>query len=145
MVGQFTRDWQVIAGVATMKATVLEGTTGNNSAGAQTRWSPDLTATLWSSYKVNKDFTVGGGLRYTSEQKRLVDPTVSAAVTSLPEIPAYTVADAMVSYKVNNNVTMQLNVYNVFNKDYINTLNNGGSRYSLGQERSAQLSANFAF
>jgi len=145
MVGQFTRDWQVIAGLATMKTSVIEGTTGNNGAGAEARWSPDLTATLWTSYKVNKDFTVGGGLRYTSEQKRLVDPNVSAAVTTLPEIPAYSVADAMVSYKVNNNVTMQLNVYNVFNKDYINTLNNGGSRYSLGQERSAQLSANFAF
>lgn len=145
MVGQFTRNWQVIAGVATMKATVLEGTTGNNRAGAQTRWSPDLTATLWSAYKVNDKFTVGGGLRYTSEQKRLVDPTVSASVTSLPEIPGYTVADAMLGYKVTDKVSVQLNVYNVFDKFFINTLNNGGSRYSLGQERSAQLSANIAF
>ena len=144
MVGQFTRNWQVIGGVATMPASVLEGTTASNAAGAGTRWSPELTATLWTSYKASDE--VSFGLRYTSEQKRLVDPNVSAAVTTLPEkIPAYMVADVMVSCKVDNNVTMQLNVYNVFNKDYINTLNNGGSRYSLGQQRSTQLSANIAF
>lgn len=125
MAGQFTRNWQVIGGVATMQASVLEGTTASNAAGSGTRWSPELTATLWTSYKASDKVSVG--LRYTSEQKRLEDPNVSAAVTTLPEkIPASTVADVMVSCKVNNNVTMQLNVYNVFNKDYINALNNGG-------------------
>lgn len=145
MVGQFTKHWQVSAGLATMKATIVEGTTGNNAAGAATRWSPDLTATLWSSYQVDDKLTVGGGLRYTSEQKRLIDPAANPALNNVGAIPAYTVADAMLAYKVTNKVTLQLNVYNLFDKFYISALNNGGSRYSLGQERSAQLSANVAF
>lgn len=53
MVGQLTRNWQVIAGTATMKATVLEGTTASNAAGTGTCWSPELTATLWTSYKAS--------------------------------------------------------------------------------------------
>jgi catecholate siderophore receptor len=145
MVGQFTRDWSVTAGVATMKATILEGTTGNNSTGAHTRWSPDLTATLWTSYKIDNAFTVGGGVRYTSEQKRLVDPSLSAAVQNVPGIPSYAVADALLSYKASKNVTVQLNVYNLFDKFYINTLNNSGARASFGVGRSAQLSASLAF
>jgi len=145
MVGQFTRAWQVTAGVATMKAKIVEGTTGNNSTGANTRWSPDLTATLWSSYKVNDKLTVGGGARYTSEQKRLVDPSANPATQNVEEIPSYAVADAMVSYQVSKNVNLQLNVYNLFDKFYINALNNGGARFALGLERSAQLTANIAF
>jgi catecholate siderophore receptor len=145
MVGQFTRNWQVTAGVATMKNKIVEGTTGANAAGAQVRWSPDVTATLWSSYKVNDKLTVGGGARYVSDQKRLIDPTLNAATQNVPEVDGYTVADALLSYKLNKNVSIQLNVYNVFDKFYVSSLNNGGSRFTLGLERSAQLSANIAF
>lgn len=145
MVGQFTRNWQVTAGLATMKTAIVEGTNGNNANGAATRWSPDLTATIWSSYKVDDKLTVGGGVRYTSEQKRLVDPAANPAVNNVAAIPSYAVADAVVAYKFSNNVTLQLNVYNLFDKFYINALNNGGSRFTLGLERSAQLSANVAF
>jgi catecholate siderophore receptor len=145
MVGQFTRNWQVTAGLATMKATVIEGSTGNNAAGAATRWSPDLTATVWSSYNVNDKLTIGGGVRYMSEQKRLVDPSANPDIQNVEEIPAYAVADAVLAYKVSKSVTLQLNVYNLTDKFYINALNNGGSRFALGLERSAQLSANIAF
>ncbi|MEJ7806323.1 MAG: TonB-dependent receptor, partial [Telluria sp.] len=146
MVGQFTKAWQVTAGVAKMKATVIRGsTTGNTTTGADTRWSPELTATLWSSYNVNNKLTVGGGWRYSSEQKRLVDPTADVTRQNVQRIDSYAVADAMLSYKVAKNLSLQLNVYNLLDKDYVNTLNNGGARYSRGLERSAQLSASVIF
>ncbi len=146
MVGQFTKAWQVTAGVAKMKATVIRGsTTGNTTTGADTRWSPELTATLWSSYNVDSKLTVGGGWRYSSEQKRLVDPTADLTRQNVQEIGSYAVADAMLAYKVSKNVSLQLNVYNLFDKDYVNTLNNGGSRYTRGLERSGQLSASVVF
>jgi catecholate siderophore receptor len=67
------------------------------------------------------------------------------ATQNTPGIPAYTVADAMASYKVNKNVSLQLNVYNLFDRFYVGTLNNGGSRATIGLPRSAQLTANFLF
>ena len=145
MVGQFNRNWQVTAGVASMKNKIVEGTTGANAAGAQVRWSPELTATIWSSYKVSDQLTVGGGARYVSDQKRLIDPTLNAATQNVPEIDGYGVVDAVLSYKLNKHVSLQLNVYNLFDKSYVNSLNNGGTRYTPGLERSAQLSANIAF
>ncbi|WP_426209376.1 catecholate siderophore receptor Fiu [Massilia sp. TWP1-3-3] len=145
MVGQFTRNWQVTAGVATMKNKIVEGTTGANAAGAQVRWSPDVTATVWSSYKVNDKLTVGGGARYVSEQKRLIDPTLNAATQNVPQVDGYAVADAVLSYKVSKHVSLQLNVYNLFDKFYVNSLNNGGSRFTLGPKRFSQLSASIAF
>ncbi len=150
-VGQITRAWNVTAGVATMNTKLVEGGTStsavnNNATGAASRWSPKLTATIWSSYNVNNNLTVGGGGRYTSEQKRVVDPNVDVATqNNLPSIPSYFVADAMLSYKASKSVTVQLNVYNLFDKFYVSTLNNSGARASLGGERSAALSANVVF
>ncbi|NTV10392.1 MAG: catecholate siderophore receptor Fiu, partial [Zoogloea sp.] len=144
-VGQITNLWQVSAGLATMKTNISEGTTGNTAPGAATRWSPDLTATLWSTYALTPDFTFGGGARYVSEQKRVVDPSVPLATQNMPDIPSYWVADAMASYKLSRNASLRLNVYNLFDKFYINTLNNSGARLALGAPRSAMLSANVQF
>ncbi len=144
-VGQLTQDWQISAGLATMKTKVKAGSTGNNAAGAAARWSPELTATLWSSYHLNDALTLGGGVRYVSKQKRVVDPAANLAVSNMPNIPSYWVADAMVDYKVSKHVSLRLNVYNLFDEDYISTLNNSGARATLGTPRSAMLSANVQF
>ncbi len=147
-VGQITNFWQVSAGVATMETTALDNysyssTTGLTTQTSGVRWSPDLTATLWTSYTLG-DFTLGGGARYVSEQKRLVTGD-NPATTNMPNIPSYWVADMMAAYKLNKNVNLRLNVYNLFDKEYISTLNNSGARMTLGTPRSAMLTANFQF
>jgi catecholate siderophore receptor len=144
-VGQITKAWSVTAGIATMDTEIKEGTTGNNAAGAATRWSPKVSATMWTTYKFDDKLTIGGGARYMGEQKRLVDPAQSAATTNMPAIPHYTVVDAMASYQVNKHVALQLNLYNLFDRRYINTLNNSGARASLGAPRYGQLTASFLF
>ncbi|WP_395011363.1 catecholate siderophore receptor Fiu, partial [Undibacterium sp.] len=132
IVGQINPDWQVTAGAATMKTTVLQGSTGNNANGAVARWSPDLTATLWSSYKFTPSWTVGGGLRYTSEQKRVVDPSLNPALQNMPSIASNWVADAVVNYQLNRHLSLQFNVSNLTDKQYVSTLNNSGARYTKG-------------
>ncbi|MGW8393776.1 catecholate siderophore receptor Fiu [Pseudoduganella sp. HUAS MS19] len=144
-VGQITKAWSVTAGVATMDTEIKEGTSGNNAAGAATRWSPKVTATLWTNYKLNDKFSFGGGARYVGTQKRLVDPAGNAATTNMPSMPSYTVVDAMAAYQLSKNVALQLNVYNLFDKYYLSTLNNGGSRLVLGAPRYAKVTANFQF
>ena len=143
-VGQLTENWQLSAGIASMDTKIKAGTSGNNAAGAPTRWSPDLSATLWTTYNWGA-WSFGGGARYMSEQKRVIDPAASLAASNMPSIPSYAVYDAMVSYKLDKNVTLRLNVYNLTDKLYINTLNNNGNRMTLGLPRSATLTAQFQF
>ncbi|MES2322512.1 MAG: catecholate siderophore receptor Fiu [Pseudomonadota bacterium] len=144
VVGQITRNWSVIGGIATMDAEIIEGA-GTTLTGTGTRWSPDLSATLWSTYKLSDAFSVGGGVRYMGEQKRVIAPNQTAPSAGAQAIESYVVADAVASYKVSKNVTLQLNVYNLFDKFHVVSLNNGGSRINLGVERSAQLTANIGF
>ncbi len=125
----------------TLHTEIVDGTSGNSAAGAATRWSPDLTATVWSTWKVTKRLSVGAGASYTSDQKLVVDPTLTAPKAGLQAIPSYALANAMLSYDLTRRVELQLNVYNLFDTRYIATLNNGGSRLTPGQPLTATLTA----
>ena len=142
-VGQLTRFWQVSAGVTKLNAKALDqqSDTGLDTTGV--RWTPDYSATAWTQYSFGK-LSIGGGARYMSEQKRLVTAS-NPSVNNLPEIPSHFVADAMVAYAVNKNLNLRLNVYNIFDKEYIETLNNSGARLRLGMPRSAMMTAEFMF
>ncbi|WAC46940.1 catecholate siderophore receptor Fiu [Asticcacaulis sp. SL142] len=145
VVGKISDKWSIMGGIATMDTEITEGSTGNNGNGAAARWSPDLTGTVWTTYKVLPKLTIGGGARYTSDQKRVVDPTANVSTSNVPEIPSYWVVDAMAAYDFNRDVALRLNVYNLFDEDYIATLNNSGARLTMGQPRSATLSLSYKF
>mgnify|MGYP006055294497 FL=1 len=108
------------------------------------RWSPELTATLWTSYTLG-DFTLGGGARYVGDQDRLIAEGASRSTTNMPQIPSYWVADAMAAYRVSDNLNLRLNVYNLFDEEYIESLNNSGARMRLGAPRSAMLTSELSF
>jgi catecholate siderophore receptor len=146
-VGKITDKWSITAGIQTMNTEYEEGSgTGTTANGAGVRWSPELTGTVWTTYAdLIPGLTIGGGARYTSEQIRSTTPGTNFAVTTLPEIPAYWVWDGMASYDLTDKVTLQLNVYNLFDEDYLSTLNNGGSRIMIGTPRYAKLTASMKF
>lgn len=142
-VGQLTEYWQLSAGFTKLNAKALDQQSNTGLDTTAVRWTPDYSATLWTQYQFN-GFTIGGGARYMGEQKRLVT-TQNAATQNTPGIDSYVVADAMVAYAVNKNLNLRLNVYNLFDKEYVETLNNGGGRVRLGLPRSAMMTAEFAF
>jgi catecholate siderophore receptor len=146
-VGKITDAWNVSAGIAHMKTEQEDQLSVNATTGAITRtnnvrWSPEWTASLWSTYDI-AGFKLGLGARYVDEQKRVI--TDSTAAANMPNIPGYVVFDAMAGYSLNKNASVNLNVYNLADKEYISTLNNGGGRVILGQPRSAALTFNYKF
>lgn len=147
--GILAQNWQISAGLAFMdpeitrgnEATVAAGTTGGTI-----QWSPEMTFTLWNSYAFENGLVIGGGARYM-DSVASTSLTDEAALSrrSVPVIADYWVFDAMASYPLTKSVTLQLNVFNLADEEYVATLNNAGSRYLPGVERSARLGVNFAF
>ncbi|OWQ88468.1 hypothetical protein CDN99_16565 [Roseateles aquatilis] len=148
-VGQITNFWQITAGFQTMDPKQINqraastATAPNQVVTDGVRWTPKWSAVLWNSYQWG-DFTIGGGVRHTAEQKRVVT-VAQPNSTGLPQLPAFTVVDLMGAYRVNKNVNLQLNVTNLFDKDYMSSLNNGGGRLVLGAPRAVTLMANIGF
>jgi len=146
VVGLISNDWTISFGVTKQDTEVTDGQI-SNATGASTQtgsainWSPELTATLWTTYKIAPlKLTVGGGARYVDSQVRSINNNPNApgtggqiGQTGLFEVEDYTVFDLMASYEATKNVTVQFNAYNVFDKEYVASLNNSGQRYKPGE------------
>lgn len=142
-VGQITNFWQVSAGLAFMDAKQIKqfsSTSENNGV----RWSPEMTASVWSSYTVGA-FTLAGGVQHVSDQKRVIVKGANLSTENMPKVPSYTLVDLMAAYKVSKNLNLQLNVYNLFDKDHIEKLNSNGGRYTPGAPRTVSLTASVTF
>ena len=142
LVGKLSENWDVSAGLAKMDTEVVQGSTAQT--GSQINWSPELTFSSWTTYRLPFGLTIGGGARYVDTVARSIANTV-LPTTNVPTAPEYWVIDAMLGYQVNDKMSFQLNGYNLADEEYIASLNNGGSRYIPGTPLSALLSVNFTF
>jgi catecholate siderophore receptor len=141
LVGQATDRLSLSAGFSYMDSKILRGSP--TQQGGVIVFTPKLAFTSWATYKLPAGFTVGGGLRYVDSVAR--SSNTAAPTSNLLNTPSYWVADAMLGYEVSRNVALQLNLYNLFDKDYLASLNNGGSRYTPGAPRNALLTGTFKF
>lgn len=141
MVGKLTDSWAVSAGYTTMDAKVVSGKAVANDGSSDLAYTPKSAFTAWTTYHLPFNLTVGGGARYSGDMKRGTDGAVGTPAFT----EAYWVFDAMASYPVNKHFDLQLNLYNVFDKDYVAAINKSGYRYTPGTPRAAMLTANIRF
>lgn len=144
LVGQLMPALTVSAGLSYMDSEIVRGVPAGSSTnqGGVIVFTPKWTFSSWASYKLPMGLTIGGGARYVDTMARSSNLTTTS---NLLETPDYWVVDAMVGYELSKNLSLQLNVYNLFDREYIAAINNGGSRYVPGAERNALLSANLSF
>jgi len=140
-IGKLTENWAVSAGFTAQDATVEKGAGVTANGSDDLAYTPKRSFTAWTTYHLPFDLTVGGGARYQGGLERGTDGAIGT--------PAYTqsywVFDAMASYPVNRHFDIQLNVYNLFDKEYVAAINKSGYRYTPATPRSAMLSANIRF
>ncbi|MGF6711963.1 catecholate siderophore receptor [Luteibacter sp. W1I16] len=139
--GKLTEDWAVSAGFTTMDATVEKGMGVTANGSDDLAYTPKRAFTAWTTYHLPFNLTIGGGARYSGELQRGTDGAIGTPAYTR----AYWVFDAMASYPVNRHLDIQLNVYNLFDKEYVAAINKSGYRYTPGTPRSAMLTANVRF
>lgn len=140
-VGKLTDNWSLSTGYTIMNTKVVNGSSVTTDGSSVLAYTPKSAFTAWTTYRLPFNLILGGGARYSGELQRGTDSAIGT--------PAYTqdywVFDAMASYPVNKHFDLQLNLYNLFNKDYVAAINKSGYRYIPGIARSAMLTANFRF
>lgn len=140
-VGNITENWSISAGYSKMSTNVENGALVTADGTNNLTYSPDESFTGWTSYDFPFGLTIGGGLRYMDGMHRGTD---GAAGT--PRFTrSYAVYDAVLSYVVNPHLSLRLNGYNLFDKDYVAAINKSGYRYTPGTPRTFLLSADYRF
>jgi catecholate siderophore receptor len=117
--GRVTEAWQVYGGYNYMDGRVTKTSGVGNTAplGAPLTNAPHHTFTLWNTYDFDKQWEVGGGMTYVSQRV-----SRNSATTGFEYADGYKTFDAMAKYKLTENVEFQLNVYNLFDEEYLDLL-----------------------
>lgn len=139
LTGNITPAWSVSAGYGYTEAEFTADTTATLRDGAQVAQVPKHTVALWNRY----DFTPawGAGLGVTYKAKMLAAneqaPTASNPNPNV-ELPSYVRTDAAIYFNASKSVQFQLNVENVFDKEYYSSAHNNNN-ITPGSPRALRL------
>jgi catecholate siderophore receptor len=134
--GDLPHGWQIWSGYAYLDAKITSSPTPGLQ-GKLATLTPKHSANLWLTKALGNGWRAGGGLNYVS--KRQADPANTVI------LPAYTTVDAMVGYQWQK-LDLQLNMTNLFNRDYIVSGHGTSPNLNLpGAPRAVQLTARYRF
>lgn len=135
--GSITPKWDIWAGYTYLDPKIKSYRNGNNVFdGNQIKFIAKQSATLWTTYKVHPQWTVGGGVTYVGA--RFVDDANDLT------LPSSTVYDAMVNFDVTKNFSLQANINNISNTRVYDA-SHVGLFANVGPGRSYMLNATYRF
>ena len=133
--GQLTPLWTIAGGYAYQDAFVTSATTAA-AAGAQVGQVPHHTLSLWNNYQVHPRVGAALGILHRSDMFATIDNTIV--------LPGYTRVDAAGFVKLTQQLRVQVNVENLFDKTYyINADSNTNISFGFPRAVRVGLTANF--
>ena len=134
--GMISEAWSVFAGAVYLDSKYEESLNAIE-VGQELLLTPDLSASLWTTYALPFGLTLGIGAQYTDDIVRARTATREFVV------PDRILVDAMASYTINRKITLRLNATNLTDEEYVDRF--GGGHYVPGAGRGASLTAIFDF
>ena len=159
--GRINHHWEVFSGLALMDSTILEvaqnvnATTGAITSGnpeytgKRARNTPRYTFNLWTTYKFESPWKIGGGVEVKGDREAF-NPSGAGPVPTLNgayhpnTAPAYARWDALIAYE-QPKWAVRLNIKNLFDKLYFDSVYDNGAFTVPGTRRVAILTTELKF
>lgn len=130
LAGNITHDWAVFTNYAHLRSEVLQSVSARTleitgidaQQGNPLANTPADSANLWTTYKLHHGFTVGYGVNYTSWVYATANAASATAIYSRARIPGFALHNLMATYAFGRQLNLQLNVTNLFDKQYFTQL-----------------------
>ena len=132
LTGYVTPEWQSVLGYAYTDARITSDTSPTIVAGNRVQLVPYNQVSLWNKYQINSIWSAALGVIYFSDSFASSDDTV--------RLPGFVRVDAGLYAQLDQNLRVQLNIENIFNKGYWATAD-GNNNISPGQPRTFRVSA----
>ena len=131
-------DLQLSANAAWVRARYDEfASAGNDYSGNRPINVPRRTANLWLSKDFGERFSAGAGARYVDSRYADNANTV--------KVPGYTVVDTNFDWHVQADLTLGLQLNNLFDRLYATSTDNNVRQWYLGEPRSFFVTADYSF
>ena len=138
VIGRVDDNWNISAGYAQFSAEDRDGVDINVN-------HPRKKLNLFSTYEFSDmlaGLTVGGGLSWESESYSDVIPLMLSQQSYQVKQDSFVLASLMARYDINQQLSLQLNVHNLFDETYYNGLT---QQYNYGAPRNVSLGATWSF
>jgi catecholate siderophore receptor len=134
--GAVTDKWRLIGGYTYLDSEVEKSAVAAE-VGNEVSNTPEHSFSLWTVHDIGSKVQVGAGVQYVGARFNNSNEDTRQRAES------FVTVDAMVNYQVNDNISLRLNGYNLFDEEYIDRL--GGGHFIPGAGRSVALTASFNF
>ena len=141
--GNITPAWQVFGGYTFQDSELVQAADTNVNEGDPLANTPKNSASLFTTYRLLPKLVLGGGVYYVSRSNGGNQGGAGGGANGI-YAPAYTRLDAFASYDLTDRATLQLNVQNAADEDYI-IRTNGVHHADPAPGRSATLALNLRF
>jgi catecholate siderophore receptor len=141
--GNVTDKWQVFGGYTWMNSELTEGAYNNVNVGDSLANTPEHTASLFTTYRVMPKLSLGGGVYYVGKSFGGNQGGAGGGANRI-YAPAYTRVDLFASYDITDRASLQLNVQNAGDEEYI-IRTNGVHHADVAPARSAILTLNVRY
>ncbi|WP_166838335.1 TonB-dependent siderophore receptor [Rheinheimera pleomorphica] len=138
VIGRINQQWNLSAGYSQFNAEDRNGVDINAN-------HPRKKLNLFSTYEFTKllaGLTLGGGFSWESESYSDMLTLPTAGTPYRIKQDSYVLANLMARYEVNKQLSLQLNVHNLFDETYYNGLT---QQYNYGAPRNFSLGATWSF
>ena len=132
--GSLTSRWTALGSYAFMNSSI-DSSENAAEEGQNMTLTPENTLSIWTTYQLPSRIVAGGGLQFMD--------SVFRNTLNTQEVPSYWLVNSLVSYEVNQLLTLRLNGTNLADTQYVDRV--GGGHYIPGPRRQVILSADLAF
>lgn len=131
LTGNITDKWSIYGGYVFMESEI-KASLRTDELGESLDDTPKHSFSIWNTYEVNDQLAVSGGVRYVGEISN-----------DDKQFGKYLTVDLATRYQIRDDLALSLNIYNVFDKEYIEK--DGGGHFIPGAARSANVSLTYTF
>jgi len=135
-VGNITEQLSMTAAYTYANGKFLDSVSGTVQAGNKVAGMPKNSASLWARFDPLEQLGLAAGVIYQGKRFAATDNAVS--------MPGYTRVDAAVYYDISEQLSVQLNVENIFNKRYFQFANSNAN-ITPGSPTAFKLALNARF
>ncbi|HHX0267632.1 TPA: TonB-dependent receptor [Escherichia coli] len=132
--GNITDNWSIFGGYSLLNTKITQSSR-TSEIGNKIPLAPEHSASLWTKYNVTRHLSLGAGVDYTG--KNYTNTSNSSSV------PSYTTINLMAKYHINKQTNLQVNINNIFNTKYYDTLYSSFANFAPGRQIIASVEYKF--
>ncbi|MBC7860333.1 MAG: TonB-dependent siderophore receptor [Burkholderiaceae bacterium] len=136
LTGKIGRDWSVMGGYAYQNAKLTATASATALNGSTVAQVPTHTFSLWNRYDVTPVWAAALGVVHRD--------SIYASSANTVKLPSFTRFDGALFYSVNKNTKVQVNVENLFDKEYYASANSDNN-ITPGSPRALRVTLNAKF